>query len=94
MAKTLTYSQKSLSILILQDGFSFLVKDELHHPLTFNAYTFKKSESSFEILKHIKSQIHTSFIKDNSIETLDVINANPLVWFQRLILMILIFRII
>lgn len=77
MSVNSTYYTTSLSIFILQDGFSFLVKDEHQKPILFKAHTTKETASSFEILKLIKSHVDVSFIRDNYITSLKLIYTNP-----------------
>lgn len=77
MSVNSTYYTTSLSIFILQDGFSFLVNDEHQKPISFKAYSAKETASSFDILTRIQSHIDASFIKENYIKSLRIIYTNP-----------------
>ncbi|MFO7745580.1 MAG: DUF3822 family protein [Psychroflexus sp.] len=66
-----------LSILILQDGFSFLVLNELNIPIGFEDFRLETGSSTTELLKLLKSKIDTEFIGKNKVRELEVIYGNP-----------------
>jgi hypothetical protein len=69
--------QKSLSIFILQDGFSFLILDEYQTPLEFKAFQLSKVSSTSEILNLIKPHINSAFVESERIQCVNVIYGNP-----------------
>lgn len=68
---------KSLSIFILQDGFSFLILDEYQTPLEYKSFQLPSMSSTSELLNLIKPYINTAFIEREHIQSVDVIYGNP-----------------
>jgi hypothetical protein len=77
MSESSTYKTNRLSILILQDGFSFLITNPFSAPLEFGFLKVKSSQSTGELLKLIKSKIDQVFLQTHHIEELQVIYGNP-----------------
>lgn len=71
------YQQQSLSILIHQDGFSFLVIHE-QKVIEFESHFLQQKLSPSQILKYLKKYINSDFQNKNEIENLDLIYVNPL----------------
>lgn len=67
------HTNNRLSILILQDGFSFLVQNEYQTPLIFESLRLEASSSTSELLKLLKSKINSQFLNDYAIKELEVI---------------------
>ena len=61
------YQQKSLSILIHQDGFSFLVIHE-QKVIEFESHFLQQKLSPNQILKYLKKYINSDFQDKNEIE--------------------------
>lgn len=66
-----------LSILIFQDGFSFLVVNSHHEPIHFENHRLGHSQSINDLLNQLKRHIHPSFLSLYGIEALQVIYGNP-----------------
>jgi len=77
MSENSTYTTNRLSILILQDGFSFLISNSFAVPIQFGALKAKSSQSAGELLKMIKSKIDQNFFQAHHIEELQVMYGNP-----------------
>ena len=77
MSEHSTYTTNRLSILILQDGFSFLISNPFSAPIEFDDLKAKSSQSAGELLKMIKSKINQNFFQTHQIEELQVIYGNP-----------------
>ncbi|MBZ9651779.1 DUF3822 family protein [Psychroflexus montanilacus] len=77
MSENFSYKTNRLSIFILQDGFSFLVKNENSTPLAFENFKLGKSASASELLKLLRSKIHTEFIQREEVRDLEVLYGNP-----------------
>jgi hypothetical protein len=67
---------KSLSIFILQDGFSFLILDEHQIPLEHKAFQLPFMSSISQLLTLIKRYINTTFMEREHIQSVDVIYGN------------------
>jgi hypothetical protein len=77
MSENSVHTKNRLSIFILQDGFSFLILNELSNPIAFDYVKQKEVDSITELLKLVKSKINAQLIEDYQIETLEVIYGNP-----------------
>ncbi|WP_019039612.1 DUF3822 family protein [Psychroflexus tropicus] len=77
MSESSTYTTNRLSILILQDGFSFLISNSFLAPIEFEQLRVKTAQSATELLKQLKTKINAEFIKEKEISELQVIYANP-----------------
>ncbi|MFN2262457.1 MAG: DUF3822 family protein, partial [Psychroflexus sp.] len=77
MSNLSKYHLKSLSILIHQDGFSFLVIHQ-QKVIEFESHFLQQKLSPSQVLKYLKKYINTDFQENYNIENLNLIYVNPL----------------
>ncbi|GAA0762605.1 DUF3822 family protein [Psychroflexus lacisalsi] len=77
MSEYSIHTYNRLSILILQDGFSFLVLNEYQTPLVFENFKLEATSSASELLKLLRSKINSQFLNYYGIKELEVIYGNP-----------------
>lgn len=77
MSEYTTHIHNRLSILILQDGFSFLVLNEYQAPLVFEHFKLEATSSVSELFKLLRSKINSQFLSYYAIKELEIIYGNP-----------------
>jgi hypothetical protein len=76
MSENSTHIKNRLSIFILQDGFSFLVRNDYSTVIAFENVKLSNSSSTAELLKLLKTKINSDFKIGQHIQELEVIYGN------------------